>query len=157
MLIVQIVTLVLLAAIFIPLRAAPLFGPQSNPSLVQSADIAAGSQSNQSVLPPLTLDEVNRLLKQNKKDPQQLSATIAQRGVVFEIDERKGSLPADAHSALGMCAMQQNEFAKSVKGYQVAIASTGEPLFQITIAWQKRTPAKATQRKLSAPCRKHRI
>jgi tetratricopeptide (TPR) repeat protein len=38
--------------------------------------------------PPLTLDEVTRLLKDKKGDPKALRGTIVERGVDFEVDEK---------------------------------------------------------------------
>jgi tetratricopeptide (TPR) repeat protein len=44
--------------------------------------------ATQSSPAPLTLDEVIRLIKQSKKDPQQVTAAIAGRGVDFDLDEK---------------------------------------------------------------------
>lgn len=49
------------------------------------------SQSNQSpavTQPPLTIDEVIKLIKQNKKDPNQVLSAVAARGVDFDLDEK---------------------------------------------------------------------
>jgi tetratricopeptide (TPR) repeat protein len=43
---------------------------------------------------------------------------------------RKGSLAAEAHFALGMEEMQQDQFDKAVAEYQAAISSTSKPTFQ---------------------------
>jgi tetratricopeptide (TPR) repeat protein len=55
--------------------------------------VASSPQSNQSAPaaeshPPLTLDEVIRLIKQNKSEPQSVESAIAERGVDFELDEK---------------------------------------------------------------------
>ncbi len=60
-----------------PLIALPL-QPQSNQS-------AAAAQSPAS---PLTLDEVIRIVKQSKSDPQAAASVIAERGVAFELEEK---------------------------------------------------------------------
>jgi tetratricopeptide (TPR) repeat protein len=47
-----------------------------------------------------------------------------------QFQARKGSLTADAHFALGMEEMQEDEFDKAVAEYQAAISSTSKPTFQ---------------------------
>ena len=47
-----------------------------------------------------------------------------------QFEERKGSLAADAHFALGMEEMQRNDFDKAVTEYQTAISSSKKPRFQ---------------------------
>lgn len=47
-----------------------------------------------------------------------------------EFPARKGSLAADAHFALGMGEMQQDQFDKAVAEYLAAISSTSKPTFQ---------------------------
>jgi len=44
--------------------------------------------------------------------------------------ERRSSLAADAHFALGMAEMQRNDFDKAITEYQTAISSTKKPTFQ---------------------------
>jgi tetratricopeptide (TPR) repeat protein len=69
---------VLLAGILVsPLLARPPH-PQSN----QSAPVAQSAPS------PLTLDEVLRLIKQSKSQPQSVATAIAERGVDFELEEK---------------------------------------------------------------------
>ena len=67
---------VYVSAILVFLPVAYL--PNPRPALV--CPTAQASQA------PLTLEEVIRLCKQNKKDPQQVAPTIAQRGVDFDLD-----------------------------------------------------------------------
>ena len=70
---------VLLAGILVsPLLARSLHYFQSN----QSASTA------QSPVSPITLDEITRLIKEKKSDPQSLASTIVERGVSFELDEK---------------------------------------------------------------------
>ena len=47
-----------------------------------------------------------------------------------QFQARKGALAADAHFALGMEEMQQDQFDKAVADYQAAISSTSKPTFQ---------------------------
>jgi tetratricopeptide (TPR) repeat protein len=47
-----------------------------------------------------------------------------------QFQERKGSLAAEAHFALGMEEMQRDHFDKAVAEYQAAISSTSKPTFQ---------------------------
>ena len=47
-----------------------------------------------------------------------------------QFQQRKGSVAADAHFALGSVQMQHEDFAKAVSEYQTAIASTAKPTFQ---------------------------
>jgi tetratricopeptide (TPR) repeat protein len=69
---------ILLAGILVsPLKARPPH-PQTNQS----------SQAVPTAPSPLTLDEVMRLIKQNKNDPKVAAAAIAERGVNFELDEK---------------------------------------------------------------------
>src|SRR5882672_4522559 len=65
-------------AVFLPPPVASPPHPQSNQS-------AAQPPSNPS---PLTLDEVVRLIKEKKSDPQSIASVIAERGVDFEFDEK---------------------------------------------------------------------
>jgi tetratricopeptide (TPR) repeat protein len=44
--------------------------------------------------------------------------------------QRKGSLAADAHFALGMAATQKDQFAEALAQYQAAISATNKPTFQ---------------------------
>src|SRR5579864_7372896 len=48
----------------------------------------ASEKATQSASAPLTLDEVIRLIKQNKKDAHQFVSAIAERGVNFDLDEK---------------------------------------------------------------------
>jgi len=70
------ITVVLAGLLFSQLVASSPH-PQSNQS-------APAAESH----PPLTLDEVIRLLKQNKSEPQSVESAIAERGVDFELDEK---------------------------------------------------------------------
>ena len=45
-------------------------------------------KATQSATAPLTLDEVIRLIKQNKKDSHQIVSVIADRGINFDLDEK---------------------------------------------------------------------
>jgi tetratricopeptide (TPR) repeat protein len=47
-----------------------------------------------------------------------------------QFEARKGALVADAHFALGMEEMQQDQFDKAVVNYQAAISSSRKPTFQ---------------------------
>lgn len=47
-----------------------------------------------------------------------------------QFQERKGSLAADAHFALGMAETQQDQFEGALAQYQLAISSTSKPTFQ---------------------------
>jgi len=47
-----------------------------------------------------------------------------------QFEARKASFVADAHFALGMNEMQQDQFDKAVAEYQAAISSTKKPTFQ---------------------------
>jgi tetratricopeptide (TPR) repeat protein len=69
---------------FSPLSAWPL-GQQTNqtPPPTQSAPRPTPSSH-----PPLTLDDVTRLIKQSKNDPKSVTPTITERGVDFELDEK---------------------------------------------------------------------
>jgi len=52
---------------------------------LQSKQSAPAAQSSPS---PLTLDEVLRLIKQNKSDPKAVAPAISERGVNFELEEK---------------------------------------------------------------------
>jgi tetratricopeptide (TPR) repeat protein len=69
---------VLLAAVLVCPTAVGSPHPQSN----SSAPVALSAS------PPLTLDEVIRLLKQNKSDRKPVASAIAERGVDFELEEK---------------------------------------------------------------------
>lgn len=71
------VAILLVGILASPLRARPPY-PQTNQS----------SQAAPSAPSPLTLDEVVRLIKQNKNDPKAAASAIAERGVNFELDEK---------------------------------------------------------------------
>ena len=47
-----------------------------------------------------------------------------------QFQERKGSIAADAHFALGMVEMQRDNFDQAVADYNAAISSTTKPTFQ---------------------------
>jgi tetratricopeptide (TPR) repeat protein len=47
-----------------------------------------------------------------------------------QFQQRKGSLAADAHFALGMAATQEENFDEALTQYQLAISSTNKPTFQ---------------------------
>jgi tetratricopeptide (TPR) repeat protein len=47
-----------------------------------------------------------------------------------QFQQRKGSLAADAHFALGMAETQQDQFVEALAQYQAVIASTSKPTFQ---------------------------
>ena len=61
------------------------FPQEAPPSQQQSVPSQTSAKSSPA---PLTLDEVIKLIKQAKKDPQQVAAAIAARGVDFELDEK---------------------------------------------------------------------
>jgi tetratricopeptide (TPR) repeat protein len=65
--------------------ATPL---QSSSHQQQSAAPATATQTSPSSVAPLTLDEVMRLIKQNKKNPQQVISAMTGRGVDFDLDEK---------------------------------------------------------------------
>ena len=69
---------VLFAAILVPQLVARSPHPQSK----QSAPTAQAPPS------PLTLDEVIRLIKERKSDPQSAASAIVERGVDFELEEK---------------------------------------------------------------------
>ena len=69
---------VLLAGILVCPLIARSPHPQSNQSV----------QAAQSPLSPLTLDEVIRLIKQNKSEPKAVASAISERGVNFELEEK---------------------------------------------------------------------
>ena len=69
---------VLLGGVF----AFPQEAPPSQQQSVRSQTSAKSSPAS------LTLDEVIKLIKQAKKDPQQVAAAIAARGVDFDLDEK---------------------------------------------------------------------
>src|ERR1700730_14213640 len=64
----------------IPLEAHPRQQPSPAP--------AAATPASPSLPAPLTLDEVIRLIKQNKRNPQQVVSAMAGRGVAFDLDEK---------------------------------------------------------------------
>ena len=93
----------------------------------------------------LVLPQPNLLKRDPNQAPAMLSeaAADANRALVLleklrkrpdETDEqfevRKGTLSADAHFALGMNEMQQDQFDKAVADYQAAISSSKNPTFQ---------------------------
>jgi tetratricopeptide (TPR) repeat protein len=47
-----------------------------------------------------------------------------------QFKQRKGSLAADAHFALGMAATQEDHYDDALTQYQIAISSTSKPTFQ---------------------------
>jgi tetratricopeptide (TPR) repeat protein len=47
-----------------------------------------------------------------------------------QFEARKGALAADAHFALGMAEMQEDQFDKAVANYQAAISLSKKPIFQ---------------------------
>jgi tetratricopeptide (TPR) repeat protein len=47
-----------------------------------------------------------------------------------QFQQRKGSLAADAHFALGMAASQENHYDDALTQYQLAISSSSKPTFQ---------------------------
>ena len=59
---------------------SPLVADPQNPQPAQSLPVAQVSQA------PLTLDEVIRLIKQNKKNSHQVAPTVTERGVDFDLD-----------------------------------------------------------------------
>ena len=61
------------------------------------------------------------LLEKLKKGPNETDE---------QFQQRKGSIAADVHFALGAVQMQHEDFAKAVSEYQTAIASTTKPTFQ---------------------------
>jgi len=63
-----------------PLKASARQQPSPAP--------ATAAQASPSSPAPLTLDEVIRLIKQNKKNPQQVISAMAGRGVDFDLDEK---------------------------------------------------------------------
>jgi tetratricopeptide (TPR) repeat protein len=69
---------VLLAGILV----CPLVARSPHPQSNQSGPAAQSSPS------PLTLDEVIRLIKQSKSEPQSVAPAIAERGVDFELEEK---------------------------------------------------------------------
>lgn len=73
----------LLLGIFVPALIARPPQPQSNQS-----PPAASSPDTTTPASPMTLDEVVRLVKQAKNEPQAAASAIAARGVTFELDEK---------------------------------------------------------------------
>ena len=68
--------------------------------------------------------DANRALALLEKLKQRPAETDAQ------FQQRKGSLAADAHFALGMAETQQDHFEEALAQYQIAISSTSKPTFQ---------------------------
>lgn len=68
--------------------------------------------------------DANRALTLLEKLKQRPDETDAQ------FQQRKGSLAADAHFALGMAETQQDQFEGALTQYQLAISSTSKPTFQ---------------------------
>jgi tetratricopeptide (TPR) repeat protein len=68
--------------------------------------------------------DANRALALLEKLKQRQDETDAQ------FKQRKGSLAADAHFALGMAATQEDHYDEAVTQYQIAISSTNKPTFQ---------------------------
>jgi tetratricopeptide (TPR) repeat protein len=64
----------------IQLEASPRQQPSPAPTIANQASPSSPA--------PLTLDEVIRLIKQNKKNPQQVISAMAGRGVDFDLDEK---------------------------------------------------------------------
>mgnify|MGYP001218958205 CR=1 FL=1 len=71
-----------ITAAFGAMLALPL---GAHPLKEQASSAEKATQSNPA---PLTLDEVIRLIKQNKKDPTQVVSAITGRGVDFDLDEK---------------------------------------------------------------------
>jgi tetratricopeptide (TPR) repeat protein len=87
------------------------------PKLRESANEVAGRLSEAAA-------DANRalaLLEKLQKRPEETDE---------QFQTRKGSLAAEAHFALGMEEMQQDQFDKAVAEYQAAISSTRKPTFQ---------------------------
>jgi tetratricopeptide (TPR) repeat protein len=61
---------------------SPLLALSQNPQPAQALPATQVSQA------PLALDEVIRLIKQNKKNPHQVAPTLAERGVDFDLDTK---------------------------------------------------------------------
>jgi tetratricopeptide (TPR) repeat protein len=78
MVLIKLGVAVLFAGTLVPQLVARSPHPQSN----QSAPTAQARPS------PLTLDEVIRLIKEKKSDPQSVASAIADRGVAFELEEK---------------------------------------------------------------------
>jgi Tetratricopeptide repeat len=68
--------------------------------------------------------DANRALALLEKLKQRPAETDAQ------FQQRKGSLAADAHFALGMAETQQDHFEEALAQYRIAISSTSKPIFQ---------------------------
>jgi tetratricopeptide (TPR) repeat protein len=71
-----------LAILLVEILVSPLKARPPHPQTNQSSQAAPSAPS------PLTLDEVIRLIKQNKNDPKAAASAIAERGVNFELDEK---------------------------------------------------------------------
>ena len=87
------------------------------PKLKGSANEVAGRLSEAAADANRALTLLEKLLKRPEETDEQFQA-------------RKGSLTAEAHFALGMEEMQQDQFDKAVAEYQAAISSTSKPTFQ---------------------------
>jgi len=75
----------LLVGIFVSALIASPPQTQSN----QSPPVASAPQAT-TPASPLTLDEVLRLLRQARNEPQAAASNIAERGVAFDLDEKTG-------------------------------------------------------------------
>ena len=69
------------AALLAGILVSPLIAHSPDPQSNQSAPTAQSPS-------PLTLDEVVRLIKQSKNEPQSVASAIAERGVDFDLDEK---------------------------------------------------------------------
>jgi tetratricopeptide (TPR) repeat protein len=75
--------------VFRKLAIALLLGGMfAHPLETSSAQQSSPSGKATPSVAPLSLDEVIRLIKQNKKDPHRVVSAIADRGVDFELDEK---------------------------------------------------------------------
>ena len=78
----QVLTGFEVAVLLVGVLVSPLVARPPHPRSIQSVPTAQSPPS------PLTLDEVIRLIKQSKSDPQSVVSAIAARGVGFELEEK---------------------------------------------------------------------
>jgi tetratricopeptide (TPR) repeat protein len=81
------------------------------------------------------LDEGKKRLSEAESDANRALALLGKltkgpNETDEEFHQRKGSIAADAHFALGSVQMQHEDFAKAASEYQMAISSTAKPTFQ---------------------------
>jgi tetratricopeptide (TPR) repeat protein len=118
------ILIIALAALGISVAASSAASPQGQPAGGQSAGTQPAAQQQAAQQPPLTLEEVIRLVKKNKKHLEKITPEISSRGVDFEMTPEIQQKLLDAKATPEFVAAVKNQ-GPSERAIMAAAAASG--------------------------------